>query len=67
MLAALNSLQTKVRVFSSPFAFTQDLYKRKLYHELTLKLEDAVANPAFQQASRRFKPVLTLCAPPGGN
>lgn len=31
-------------------ARTQDLFKRKLYHELTTKLEDAVASPAFQQA-----------------
>lgn len=34
---------------AAPLGELLELYNRKLYHELTTKLEDAVANPSFQQ------------------
>ena len=42
----------------------QELYNRKLWHELTLKLEDAVTAPEFQQARHRLIQSPLRLAPP---
>ena len=47
--AFLNGQASKQPELAEVFAELRSFYERKLWHELTMKLEEAVALPAFQQ------------------
>ena len=47
--AFLNGQASKQPELAELFAELRSFYERKLWHELTMKLEEAVALPAFQQ------------------